>query len=258
MRTSSVLRWCQTGAMNTLSDEGSTPWSSIAAEWPGLDWTDVTFHHGAFHHVVVLGRSTDIRVASGTDHQARIAREPLKRIIAGIFEADVELGALPKPRQWCGGADWPAIVGRVTGPLEQQIRDASAGVVRDVLDAESSCEPMVVHGDFGLHNVLWNSENTPGVIDFDNACAGDPAIDIAPLVGSFGSGPVSDIADTEILKRARIHRASLPLQVASAAELAGDVKLKDHALGNFITRYRDGSLYDHKWGRNAEGSSAGR
>jgi hypothetical protein len=40
------------------------------------------------------------------------------------------------------------------------------------------------------------------------------------------------------------HRASLPLQVAAAAELTGDQHLRDHALTNFTTRLAAGTLYD--------------
>lgn len=40
------------------------------------------------------------------------------------------------------------------------------------------------------------------------------------------------------------HRASLSLQVASAATLVGDDGLRDYALSNFRAREAAGTLYD--------------
>lgn len=96
-------------------------------------------------------------------------REPFAQIVESIRNASVMPGALPRPRQWCGGSDWPDLVARITEPFERQVRQASLDVVQQVLQIESSCEPAIVHGDFGLHNVLWDSDNRPGLIDFDNA-----------------------------------------------------------------------------------------
>lgn len=169
-------------------------------------------------------------------------RGPLALMLAGLGRIDTDRSGLPPARQWCGGNEWPALVVRITARTDRHVQDAANGVVDDVLQAESLCEPSVVHGDFGLHNVLWSQDGTPGLIDFDNAGVGDPAIDLAPLIGTFESARVRDIADSDMVDRARLHRASLPLQVAAAAELAGDPSLKEHALGNFVTRYRAGTL----------------
>jgi aminoglycoside phosphotransferase (APT) family kinase protein len=109
---------------------------------------------------------------------------------------------------------------------------------------ERESAPGCVHGDFGLHNVLWQSATARGLIDFDHLAWGDPAIDVAPLVGSFSAAQLSGDFDRELLRRAMFHRASLSLQVAAAAELAGDRALRDHALGNFTGRLRAGTLYD--------------
>ena len=109
---------------------------------------------------------------------------------------------------------------------------------------EAGVETSLVHGDFGLHNIMWRGDQLSGVIDLDNACIGDPALDLAPLVGAFGSASVADIADREMIARARVHRASLPLQVAAAAQLIDDSKLKDFALSNFQMRLDAGTLQD--------------
>lgn len=146
-------------------------------------------------------------------------------------------------RQWCGGRNWPDLVDKTTLPFDEQSRAAAKQVVGDVLECETDAQPTLVHGDFGLHNVLWTHDHISGVIDFDHATVGDPAMDVAPLVGQFGTVKLAQIYDREMLYRAKCHRASLPLQVAVAAELVNDSKLRDHALGNFHKRLRDGSLY---------------
>lgn len=147
-------------------------------------------------------------------------------------------------RQWCGGANWPARVDRIIQPFNERERAAAMHVVRDVLECEAEVQPTLVHGDFGLHNVLWAEGRVTGVIDFDHATIGDPAIDVAPLIGLFGASKLAQIYDSEMISRAKLHRASLTLQVAAAADLINDVKLRNHALRNFQKRFRDGSLYD--------------
>ena len=147
-------------------------------------------------------------------------------------------------RDWCGAGEWPAVVAGITTVLPAREAGAAAKVVRDVLAVEEVVVPAVVHGDLGLHNVLWKGSEISGLVDFDNACLGDPAMDLAPLVGAFGAAAVADIADGELVARAQLHRASLSLQVAAAAELAGDAYLRDFALENFSERFRAGTLYD--------------
>lgn len=83
-----------------------------------------------------------------------------------------------------------------------------------------------------------------GLIDLDHACVGDPAIDLAPLIGFHGLQPIRPLADPETLRRALIHRATLPLQVAAAAHLNGSYELRDHALNNFATRNARGTLFE--------------
>ena len=128
--------------------------------------------------------------------------------------------------------------------LDERTRTAAHRVVGEVLECETDVQPALVHGDFGLHNVLWTQNRISGVIDFDHATVGDPAMDVAPLIGRFGASKVAEVYDPETVVRAKVHRASLPLQVAAAAELVSDTQLRNHALGNFYKRLRDGNLYD--------------
>lgn len=171
-------------------------------------------------------------------------REALGLVVAAVANSVPATGRLRPVREWCGAGQWPAVVAGITEALPPREARAAAKVVGDVLAAEEPVAPRTVHGDLGLHNVLWKGTEVSGLVDFDNACVGDPAMDLAPLVGAFGAAAVTEIADAELVGRAQLHRASLSLQVAAAAELAGDASLRDFALGNFSDRFRSGTLYD--------------
>jgi hypothetical protein len=155
-------------------------------------------------------------------------------------------GRLPEPRSWCGGRQWAELVHeRLLPRLRPELQVLAISVVADVLEAEKAAgDPQFVHGDFGPHNILWRGDQIVGVLDLDHACLGDPAIDAASLISFYGAERVSQIVDRDVLDRAMIHRASLTLQLATAADLLGDAGLRDHALGNFRSRSQAGTLYD--------------
>lgn len=189
--------------------------------------------------------STFVSGAHRNDSSWTVSREELQIVLSALQEPIFSApGGFRPIRQWCGGTNWQELVERISHPLDERTRTATKQVVVEVLECEIEAQPAVVHGDFGLHNVLWTGNRITGVIDFDHATIGDPAMDIAPLIGQFGAAKVAQICDNDMLLRAKHHRASLPLQVAAAAELANDVKLRDHALGNFHKRFQDGTLYD--------------
>ncbi|MEQ4209449.1 aminoglycoside phosphotransferase family protein [Actinopolymorpha sp. B9G3] len=170
---------------------------------------------------------------------------PLRDVLTAFARAK-DVRRLPSPRAWCGGAHWPNLVRHTLAPrLPRECRAVAEAVVDAVLQAEASADTVhLVHGDFGPHNVLWHADQVVGVLDLDHACAGDPAIDAASLISFFGAAQVAPIVDRAILERAMIHRASLTIQLAAAAELLADTGLRDHALTNFVTRHQAGTLHD--------------
>ena len=161
------------------------------------------------------------------------------------IRADGAAAGLPAVRAWCGGPEWPAVVESALLPeLPAAARPAAVNAVKAVLAAEREAPRQFVHGDFGPHNVRWEGRTVSGILDLDHAALGDAAIDVAPLVGAYGAAAVADLVDPPLLRRALIHRATLPLQVAAAAELAGDEPLRDHAVANFGSRVAAGTLHD--------------
>lgn len=163
--------------------------------------------------------------------------------LEGLQNAQLLTG-LPAARSWCGGDSWPDIVERIRADAGTRVRKAAQIVVREVLSLEEEVTPSLVHGDLGPHNILWDDSGAPGLIDFDNACPADPAIDVAPLIGFYGAAKVGEIVDADVLARAKVYRASLPLQVAAGAALGADRKLQSHALWNFVRRLEAESLHD--------------
>lgn len=55
-------------------------------------------------------------------------------------------------------------------------------------EANAAIAPSVIHGDFGASNILYEPSNgqIAGVIDFGSAHIGDPAVDYAALLASYG------------------------------------------------------------------------
>lgn len=155
-----------------------------------------------------------------------------------------ELGCLDPARTWCGGQEWPTIVGKRLCPLlTAEIAAAAEAVVHEVIDLGLGPEPDrgLVHGDFGRHNILWQGDAVSGLIDLDHACIGDRAIDLAPLIVFHGAAAIEDAFGPSMTRRAMTHATSLSLQIAAAAELTGAAALRDHALGNFARRYLQGA-----------------
>ena len=174
-------------------------------------------------------------------------RAGFAEVLSGFAAVSVDgpVAGLPPVRAWCGGKEWPDLV-RTT--LLRRLSASARGEAVAAVDAlpatETDAPRAFVHGDLGPHNVRWEGRIVSGLIDLDHAAVGDPAVDVAPLTGAYGAEAVAEVAGPALLRRALIHRATLSLQVAAAAELVGDAPLRDHALANVEARVRAGTLWD--------------
>jgi aminoglycoside phosphotransferase (APT) family kinase protein len=52
-------------------------------------------------------------------------------------------------------------------------------------------EQVIVHGDFGFHNLLVTRDHVTAVLDWELATIGDPLVDLIGFVKSWGSGALS-------------------------------------------------------------------
>jgi aminoglycoside 2''-phosphotransferase len=95
----------------------------------------------------------------------------------------------------------------------------------------SAWEPALIHGDFGPSNILYDESlrELSGIIDWSSAGAGDPATDLAALIGpaSYGEGFADALVSSyptlaAELPRARFYLGTFALQDALFGLETGD------------------------------------
>lgn len=100
------------------------------------------------------------------------------------------------------------------------------------LDSKSNFEhtPKLIHGDLGAYHVLFDlqKKRVNGIIDFSNSGVGDPAMDIATVIHTYGESFVSrfDKLYPELhtyLKRARFYAETFELQWALSGLKSKDI-----------------------------------
>jgi aminoglycoside 2''-phosphotransferase len=108
--------------------------------------------------------------------------------------------------------------------------------------AESSWEPTLIHGDFGPSNILYDERHgsLSGIIDWSSAGAGDPATDLAALIGPVSYG--EDFADALLssyptlageLPRARFYLGTFALQDALFGLEVGDEQAYEAGMSQY-------------------------
>ena len=82
-------------------------------------------------------------------------------------------------------------------------------------------QPVLIHGDFGSSNILWDPTRyeVSGIIDFGETEVGDPAYDFAGLLSSYGEPFVRDCLTVypggdQIFERMSFYRGAFALQEA--------------------------------------------
>jgi aminoglycoside phosphotransferase (APT) family kinase protein len=170
--------------------------------------------------------------------------------LADLLDQLGRLGAQPDLRAAVPAAragdwrDWAAQVRTILFPLmsEDGRRRADAelaGVMRIPATGDA-----LVHTDLGGANLLFEPGDGPprltGILDWDNACIGHQANDIASLAATFGWPAVARIqrhragGGADEIALARLIAATFALQQALPAALSGDAASLDDGL----LRYR--------------------
>ncbi len=195
-------------------------------------WSDR--HVAALHTLVPGHERTDLRDGNSNE---------IRRVIDSIAPHGDLLQARTV-RGFCGGADFPSIVHDVIAPaMTTGCAHAARSAIEQLLGAEATVVAQPVHGDLTRFNLRWANDRVVGVLDWDHAALGDPAIDVAGILTSFGVQAAGDIADPNTLHRASLHRATFPLQVAAAGHLHDDERLRNTGITNFEQRHREGTLH---------------
>lgn len=128
---------------------------------------------------------------------------------------------LAPPHAFMGGEQWhPVMVERAIPLLAPDVRDRARRAADDLAALEPVPE-VLVHGDLAGSNLLWDGGVVTGVIDWDLASAGDPAIDVAALAVWHGWDVIERVRPPEVVHRARIIAATHPLQVVCFSIVQG-------------------------------------
>ncbi|WP_176946776.1 phosphotransferase [Lentzea fradiae] len=159
---------------------------------------------------VVLSYVSGEQAETASDDAVREVLDALASV-----EPDDELRALlDEPLRRAGGAQVAETITELVFPLlSEDERGQAAEVLRRFADL-----PRVagfVHGDLAPVNLRWHGGRVTGVIDWDFACVGDPALDAAAFA-HYG-WPLVGRVRPELYERARTHAAMFPLTGAVAA-----------------------------------------
>ena len=148
-------------------------------------WHDRPF----FAYPLIVGRG--LRPADGSPALLR----HLQGMLAALHSFPVDraatlLGTGPPTTAWRRHLDrlWPIVeehaVPVIPGPLATRVHGAFEAFLSEVDGLPSS----LVHNDLGLEHLLVDEQGTElvGIIDFEDATIGDPAVDLVPLRAAFG------------------------------------------------------------------------
>jgi aminoglycoside 2''-phosphotransferase len=108
--------------------------------------------------------------------------------------------------------------------------------------SSSSWEPTLIHGDFGPSNILYDESTRAlsGIIDWSSAGSGDPATDLAALIGpvSYGEDFANALASSyptlaAELPRARFYLGTFALQDALFGLETGDEQAYEAGMSQY-------------------------
>ena len=190
--------------------------------------------HVAVLHTFVPGQ--DAKDLSGDDS------DEIRRVIDS-FHDFCDVFQSTSVRSFCGAADFPGIVEHLIAPkMADECARRARLAIEQLVAAEAEVIAQPIHGDLNSFNLRWADRKVVGVLDWDHAAMGDPAIDVAGILTSIGTSAAASIADAETLHRASLHRATFPLQIAAAGLLHDDERLMGTGIRNFEQRCRDSTL----------------
>lgn len=159
---------------------------------------------------VVISYLPGERAETASDDAVREVLDALAAV-----ELDDELaGLLDEPLHHAGGKRTAEAITELVFPLLDADERAQA---EEVLQRFAGLPSVTgfVHGDLAPVNLRWHNGKVSGIIDWDFACAGDPALDAAAFA-SYG-WPLVKRVRPHLYDRARTHAAMFPLTGAVSA-----------------------------------------
>ncbi|MGG2015492.1 phosphotransferase family protein [Bacillus sp. S10(2024)] len=102
-------------------------------------------------------------------------------------------------------------------------------------------QPCLIHGDFGMTNILYDGEKNriSGIIDFGGASIGDPAYDFAGLLSSYGSHFLERFSSLypnfdQVMDRMNFYKSTFALQEALFGLRNNDRKAFEKGIKDYI------------------------
>ena len=140
---------------------------------------------------------------------------------------------------------WPEFAAAVRDTLYPLMTAAGSTRAEEqlaALNALPHSTVALVHGDLGGENLLWNTESAVpvlcGVVDWDGACLGDPAEDIAAIAATYGEPVLGRLLDLDatagLPARVAAIRGTFALQQALAAHSDGDEDELAEGLAGYV------------------------
>jgi Ser/Thr protein kinase RdoA (MazF antagonist) len=198
----------------------------------------------------VRGRPADAPMASDP-----LAAAGLTRQLADLLDRMARAGSEPAIRRAAPAAsadywrEWTCQVREVLFPLMSEAGRRRAAAELAAVQQVRATGDALVHADLGGANLLLTVASEPtgdrvpvvaGILDWDEACIGNQANDLASLAVTFGWPLAAQIerqrqsSDAALLPSARVIAATFALQQALPAALSADVASLDDGL----TQYR--------------------
>ncbi|MFC9774542.1 phosphotransferase family protein [Paenibacillus chitinolyticus] len=174
--------------------------------------------------------------ASNDSHEEHVPNEAFLRHIAGQLDDFLqELHGLdPKDLAraqhdpgYDGCREWSDMYERIQSRLYPCMKQGARTWTDRHFSAFLGCKanfeitPSLIHGDFGTSNILYEpvSKRVSGILDFGSAGMGDPAVDYAALLASYGESffrlvLVKNPKAREMLSRIIFYKGTFALQEA--------------------------------------------
>ncbi|MCB2297881.1 phosphotransferase family protein [Clostridium tagluense] len=127
--------------------------------------------------------------------------------------------------------------------MKKEFQDSISKNFNSFLEQNFSFNPTLIHGDFGPSNIIFDSNKQiiSGIVDFNEVSIGDPALDIASLIGPFGYGedfvksfePIYPNIEI-LLDRARFYASTFALQESLFGIDVGDKAIFDAGIKQYL------------------------
>lgn len=151
---------------------------------------------------------------NGSHRMAGVPAASLATLLEELWDTETAGfdGFLDRPGQhWGGHKRRHVMLDEVVPMLLPRNRELAREAISDLAELDV-VQPRLVHSDLMSHNMLWQGDDLSGVIDWDHACLGDPAQDVASLALCFGWDTMDKVLPPEIMHRARLHSRIVPMQ----------------------------------------------